>query len=68
MSNQMIYNGESIHLRWSEQTWQNQGHYAKQGKINNQHSQHINVPNKYSYEAWEKIVTIGMLNQDKQAS
>ena len=54
MSNQMIYNGESIHLRWSEQTWQNQGHYAKQGKMINQHNQHINVSNKYSNEAREK--------------
>ena len=51
MSNQMIYNGASIHVKWSEQTWQNQSHYAKQGKMINQH---INVPNKYSNEAWEK--------------
>ena len=54
MSNQMIYNGECIHVRWSQQTWQNQSHYAKQGKMINQHNQHINVSNKYSNEAREK--------------
>ena len=68
MSNQMIYNGELIHVKRSEQTWQNQGHYAKQGKMSYQHNQHINVPNIYSYEAREKIATIGILNQDKQSS
>ena len=66
MSNQMIYNGECIHVRWSQQTWQNQSHYAKQGKMINQHNQYINVPNKYSYEAREKNATIGMLNQDNK--
>ena len=67
MSNQMIYNGESIHMRWSEQTWQNQSHYAKQDKIIDQYNQHINVSNKYNNESWEKIATIEILNQDKQS-
>ena len=42
---------------WSDQnkTWQNQSHYAQQGKMNNQHNQHINVSNKYSNEARKKL-------------
>ena len=49
------YTMSSLYI-WSDQnkTWQNQSHYAKQGKMNNQHNQHINVSNKYSNEAREK--------------
>ena len=45
MSNQMIDSGECMHVRWPEQTWQNQSHYAKQGRMINQHNQHTNVSN-----------------------
>ena len=54
MSNQMIYNGKSIHVRWLEQTWQNQGHYAKRNKIDNQYSQHVDILNEYGNEAQRK--------------
>ena len=63
----IIYNREkqSCQIKWytmvslwmwgdQNKTWQNQSHYSKQGKMINQHNQHINVPNKYSYEAREK--------------
>ena len=50
----MIYNGESIHVRQSEQTWQNQNDYAKQGKMINQYNQHVNVLNKHDNEAQKK--------------
>ena len=38
-------------MRWTEQSWQNQSHYAKTGKIINQHNQHGNVPNEYNNQA-----------------
>ena len=50
------YTMSSLYI-WSDQnkTWQKQSHYAKQGKMSNQHNQHINVSNKYSNEAREKL-------------
>ena len=59
----MIYNSESIHARWLEQSWQNQSHYAKTDKIINQHNQRVNDPNGYSNEV-QKNRHIGILSQD----
>ena len=39
MSSWVIYSGECMHVKWSEQSWQNQGQRAKQSnKINHQWS------------------------------
>ena len=51
MSNQMIYSGECMHVKWSEQSWQNQSQYAKQGNKINQYNQHVNISNEYDNEA-----------------
>ena len=46
-----------MHVKWVEQSWQNQSHYAKTSKIINQHNQHVNVPNGYSNETQKKNTT-----------
>ena len=50
-SSQMIYNSESMHVKWAEQSWQNQSHYAKTDKMINQYNQHVDVPNEYNNQA-----------------
>ena len=40
-----------MHVRLTEQSWQNQNDYAKQGKMINQYNHHVNVLNKYGNEA-----------------
>ena len=61
----MIYNSESMHVKWAEQSWQNQSHYAKTSKIINQYNQRVNVSNEYSNEA-QKHRYIKILNQHNQ--
>ena len=50
-ASQMLYTSESMHVRWTEQSWQNQNDYAKQCKMINQYNQHVNVLNKHDNEA-----------------
>ena len=44
----MIYNNKSIHARRAKRSWQNQSHYAKAGKIINQH---VGLPNEHNNQA-----------------
>ena len=53
-SSQMICNNEFIHARRSEQSWQNQNHYAKRHKMSNRCNHHVNTPNKHSNEVQKK--------------
>ena len=64
----MIYNSESMHVKWAKQSWQNQSHYAKADNIINKHNQHVDLPNKYNNEAQKKKCYIRILNQDNQSS